>query len=220
MKKLITLAVCIFSCVYFLEAQFPKGSIFIATTTDLTGGLYNNLLTGTGNSFGWSFISSYSKSGSSTSDKIKERAFNLAPRVGYMIIDNLVGGLHVSLWCYSSKDTDYTDKYSSFTIGPFVRYYIIATELGNFTIMPFAEAKIIFGNLVEKYSSTSYDEKYTNGLTIWGIDGGASAIITDHISLDLIVGYKKYVTNVKDENYKDICNVFGIGLGLTVIISK
>mgnify|MGYP001048630089 CR=1 FL=1 len=220
MKKPIAVALCILSFAYCVEAQFPKGSIFIATTTELNGGVYNNLLTGTGNSLGWSFISSYSKSGSSTSDKIKERAFNLSPMVGYMFMDNLVTGLNLTIWCYSEKDSDYTDKYSSFTVGPFVRYYILSTELGGFRIMPYAEAKIIFGNLVEKYSYTGTDEKYTNGLTIWGINGGASAMISDCFSLDLIFGFKKYVTNYKEDDYKDICNVFGFGLGLTVIISK
>ena len=85
MKKLFSIAVCLFFLLSLANAQNTKGSILIGTTTDIAGGFYNDYLTGTGNAAGWSFITSFSKSGSSTSDKIKERAFNLSPRIGYLM---------------------------------------------------------------------------------------------------------------------------------------
>ncbi|MEO7176666.1 MAG: outer membrane beta-barrel protein [Saprospiraceae bacterium] len=48
---------------------------------------------------------------------------SIAPNVGYFVIDNLGVGLAVAI--SSFKDTD-EDAFTAWSLGPFVRYYVIA----------------------------------------------------------------------------------------------
>jgi hypothetical protein len=63
--------------------------------------------------------------GTTSEDAYNQTTYNLLPKAGYFIIDNLVAGLEVIVSGYSEENAGYEGKWSEsiFGIGPFVRYY-------------------------------------------------------------------------------------------------
>ncbi len=88
------------------------------------------------------------KYGSETEADYTTTTWNILPKAGYFIIDNLVAGLEVVVSGYVEKDVDDDDtwKESLMGAGPFVRYYY---PLDKFA--PFAEAEALFGRYKDKW---------------------------------------------------------------------
>ncbi len=218
MKTLMTSIsiLCIFSL--STNAQFTKGKWFGGTTTDLSSGLYSHAYSGGGNQAGLSFISNWTKSGGQTSDKEKATGWNFTPKVGYFFIDGLVGGLDINIRGESWKEENGDkDKMSVLTIGPFVRYYAVQYALMSGKIVPFAEGKFLFGSAKDSYTSGSstYTDKY--GLSEFAIGPGLTFLLSDFVSVDMMVVYKRVTWKDKDttDEYIDYTSAFGFTFGLS-----
>lgn len=225
MKTLLTsFTIVCFLCVFTLnsQAQTPqltKGSLFIGTTTDLTGSFHDFEHFGGGNTAGLSFGSTWSSNGS-TSEKNKYTGYNLTPKVGYFFIDGLAGGLNINIRGQSNKLDDGTRKISTTTAGLWIRYYAIQYALYGGRVIPYAEGKAAMGNSKEKYTSgsSSYTENW--GVSEFAIGPGLAFFLTDNICLDMMILYKKVTWSNKedDETYKDHDSVFGFTFGFTFLI--
>lgn len=190
-----------FSC-GLANAQIEKGSIFLGTSTSITGGNYDMIL-GTNNSIG--FSSGTLKSGDYDE---KYSVFNFSPKLGYFITKNLVLGANMKFWV--QKEDEY--KTSITAIGPFARYYITDGK-----IVPFIEAEATFGNYKDTWNSSNSDGESKEKLSIISVGGGLAFFINNFISVDCMVGYKTF--NIKesdsDDDDKMTLNNIGVAIGFT-----
>lgn len=137
------------------------------------------------------------KTGGTTTDGYKYTDFDIRPQVGYFVIDKLAVGLLLDIDIDKEKYTDPDSEYNwtSFLVGPFVRYYILDLE----GLMPFAEASMAFGsgNSKTNYMGSESEEKY--GMFAYGFGAGATYFVTENVGVDLFIGYANY-----QEKYKDV----------------
>lgn len=145
----------------------------------------------------------------------KTFSFNLLPRAGYFIIDNLVVGLDLLVSMNSEKSADREDKDSETTlaIGPFARYYYPLEK-----IYPFVEASVGLGTWKETWVNGS-DEEYKESLTIFGIGVGASAPLGEKVLIDALIGYASQIWNDKEDDTKYIYGTIGLRVGFTILLN-
>ena len=118
-----------------------------------------------------------------TSDNNTEIAFE--PNAGIFIINNLAFGGNIALDYTKSGDT----KYTSFGIGPFVRYYFT-----NANVRPILHGKFDYLSTKVKVPGSSS----TNTGFNFFLGGGAAIFVSDQVSLDVVLGYDH--TKYKDFN--------------------
>lgn len=200
--------------------QLTKGSIFVGTTTDLSGSFNEFEHLGGGNTAGISFGSTWNSNGS-TSEKDKYTRWNLTPKVGYFVIDGLGVGLNINLRGESSRGEDDTYKFSTTTFGPWVRYYAIQYTLCGGRLIPFAEGKAAWGSYKDKYTSGSSSFTDKESVSEYAIGPGLAFFIADYIALDMMIAYKKVTWSWEDtggETGKYHDSVFGFTFGFTFLI--
>jgi hypothetical protein len=167
------------------KIQTEKGNLFLAGASSLN----------------MSIGGEKSKSDGNVSEGSESTVFdlNFIPKAGYFFINNLVGGLFIDAEFYSNmpKDDDgYSEKSTTFIIGPFARFYIPVCE----KMIPFAEAQVGFGvdNSKTKYSSSAdwYETKY--GVFTYRLGAGATYFFNDAVGADLFLGYQHDSYKYKD----------------------
>ena len=207
MKKLyLLIPVICFLSIQSVDAQFEKGKIMAGVTSTLGIGEFGTDLMSVG------IVSrKYDPANGGEGGTHKIFGFNLLPRVGYFVMDNLAVGADLLVGLNSQKDED-GDKYTEKTmaIGPFARYYY---PLEN--IYPFAEANVGFGSYTEKYSEDS-DYDYKEGLLIFGVGVGAAKPIGEKVMLDALVGYNLKTWKDKDDDDKYTYGGIGLRVGFTL----
>ncbi|MRR19085.1 hypothetical protein EG827_02735 [bacterium] len=214
MKKLTLLiaALCfIASTATAQPSQLAKGNFLagISSTLALGGSESSDLM-----AFGFTTVK-YKYGSDPAEAEYKLTCFNILPRGGYFIIDNLAAGLEVIISGYTEKDVDDDDTYKESTmgVGPFVRYYY---PLEKF--YPFAEAEFLFGSCKEGWYNE--DEKYP--FISFGIYLGAAMPLGDMVTFDAAVGYMS--TQYKwDEvegggDIKEIYGGIGIKFGFSIYL--
>lgn len=153
-----------------------------------------------------------------TEEEYSKTVYNLLPKAGYFVINNLAAGLEILISGYSEKYLEDGDtwKESTVGIGPFVRYYYPLEK-----IYPYAEAKTIFGSCKE--TDWGGDEE-KSGLFMFGIYLGAALPVGESITIDLSAGYSrasyKYTWDNEgtEEVAYEIHGGFGIGFGITIYL--
>ncbi|GAP43230.1 hypothetical protein SDC9_23399 [bioreactor metagenome] len=166
------------------------------------------------------------KSGSTTSDSYKFTRLTFEPQVGYFVIDKLPVGLLIELSRESWKDPEDDDKsvYSSFIVGPFVRYYI--TDLDG--LWPYAQAAVGIGSYKERWipgEGDSQDDK--SSLFGYRLGVGATYFVNDRVGFDVYLGYgndtEKYTYEdevSRDTDYKYIYGFVQFNLGIVVSLGQ
>ncbi len=138
-----------------------------------------------------------------TADKNTEIAFT--PNAGIFIVENLAFGGNIAL--ESSKSGN--NKFTSFGIGPFVRYYFTSTTE---TIRPILHGSFNYLSTKNKINNVSSS---TNTGTNFFVGGGAAAFISSSVSIDALMGYNR----TKYKNF-DGSGGFAFNLGFQVYINK
>lgn len=138
-----------------------------------------------------------------TADKNTEIAFN--PNAGYFFAENFALGANLSL--NSSKSGN--NKFTSFGIGPFARYYFTTQ---NETIRPIVHGSFNYLSTKNKIGNISSS---TNTGTNFFIGGGAAAFISNSVSIDALMGYDR----TKYKNF-DGSGGFAFNIGFQVYINK
>lgn len=191
-------------------AQLEKGNIMLGTTSTIAlgGGSGSELMS-------LSFSKTKYKQGTITEEDFTITSFNLLPKAGYFIMDNLVAGIEVVVSGNVEKDVDDDDtwKESLLAAGPFVRYYYQLDK-----IYPFAEAEVLFG--AEKENWLGNEDK-SSILLISGFLGAAIPL-GEKVTFDVLAGYTRMTDAWKDVEdggtYKYITGGFGIRMGFTVYL--
>jgi hypothetical protein len=216
MKKisLLVAVICIIASNLQAQTQLEKGKIMVGVSSTLAvGGAYDSNLMSLG------FSKTKYKHDGTTEDAYSSFVFNILPKGGYFIMDNLAAGLEVIITGYTDKDAGDGDKYteSTFGVGPFVRYYYPLDK-----IYPFAEAEVLFGSCKEYYLADN--EK--SGMFMFGLSLGAAVPVGEMVTFDIMAGYLRssykytYGGELGDEVYHDITGGVGLRIGLTVYLSK
>jgi len=204
MKK-ITLLLLFFFIVAFSalsQTQMEKGKLFLGVTSTISlGGSEGSELLGLG------FITEKYKYGSAPAEaEFKQFVYNILPKAGYFIIDNLAAGLEVVVTGNKWTDIDNDDIYKGSTlgIGPFVRYYYPLDR-----ICPFAEVEAIFGSRKERWN----ENEEIDPVFKFGISLGASLPLGDKVTFDGSLGYSRTAFTWEDEEGSvDNKHIFG-GIG-------
>ena len=212
MKKnlLLLTLVCLFTFPV-LNAQMNQGSIMTAVSSAFGTNLsWEGMNPGT-NLFGIG-VTTTKYDGDA---EYRATSFNLQPRVGYFIIDNLAVGLDLAISSCNEKELDDDDtwKVTMLAAGPFARYYYPLAK-----IYPFVEVGVAFGSMTDKadYGEGEDTEKY--GLTIFGGGVGAAVPLGNRVTFDAMLGYNSFKVKEKDTEYDwDMSTgTIGIKAGFTV----
>lgn len=213
MKKILLLFASICIVVSGLEAQtqLEKGKILAGVTSTLAmGGSEGSEL------FGIGFATTKYKYGSDDPEsRYKSFTYNILPKGGYFIIDNLAAGLEIALSGYRETDVEDDDVYkmSTLGIGPFVRYYYPLES-----IYPFAEAEVLFGS----HKDTWGDEVEKYPMFIFGLSLGAAVPIGEMVTFDGSIGYSHATWSWEDVEdggtTKEICSGIAIRIGFSIYL--
>jgi len=201
---------------FVLKAQTEKGKFFVAGSNRLELNIGGEKQKVDGDLVEGSEISYFD--------------FDFQPRMGYTVIDNLVAGLFmdVDVWSNKSKDEDYgyTEKGTTFIIGPFVRFYFLDFH----KLKPYAEAQVGFGidHYKYKYNDDSDWNKTDESVFTYRIGGGATYFFNEFVGADAFLGFLHDSYKYKDSddpersehNSKYIYNEFIMQLGIVVMLSK
>lgn len=201
-------------------AQLEKGNLMFGVTSTFA---FRDAWGVWGSEFGSLGLSKTKHNdGTTTEDAYKETTYNLLPKAGYFVMDNLVAGLEVIVSGFTEEIIAYHGKWSESTmgIGPFVRYYYPLEK-----IYPFAEVGAIFGVYKDKWpnSGGGYDES-KNGLFTVGFFLGAALPLSDKVTIDILAGYLR--TSIKfsadeggeGEEYNMISGGVGIKVGFSIYL--
>jgi len=109
-------------------------------------------------------------------DDSKVTSFTFSPNAGYFFINNLAGGLRLSLESQKYKSND--EAYSSFNLAPFVRYYFL----------PAAQKVNVFADASYGFGSEGDDEK--ESFNQFSIMAGPAIFLTPNTALEFAIGYK------------------------------
>jgi len=205
MKKISVFLAVLFLGISSVKAQpqLEKGRLLLGVTSTvaLNGSMSTEFLS-------LSFIKIKYKYGSDPAeDRYKMTSFNILPKAGYFVTDNLVAGLQGVASGFAETDLEYDETYKENTlgIGPFVRFYY---PLENF--YPFIEAESIFGTIKESW----FDDDEKSPFLMLGVSIGASLPLGDKVTFDAAVGYLR--SSVKNTNVEteetDYFITSGIGL--------
>lgn len=218
MKKTIIL-LCILGMIPLCSVmgQTSKGSFLLGGASQFSlapsGGELGvaNLL---GN--GFSTIKAKSDSEITNDDETKAWSFNLSPKLGYFVLNNLVLGTEIGLSTSRLKDKspgyEYEYTNSLVGLGPFARYYFPSGK-----VYPFLETGVTFGQLRSKWDD--FEEK--TGLSGFHFGAGMGMFTGGKLGFDFSVGYQSLSYKEKEnnpDNYRMVVSTLGIRVGFMVLL--
>ena len=198
MKKLIcSLALLAFG---FANAQET-------TTTTIT----TTTLPNSGNGFrpGDLFVTGSVGFGSEATGDNKSNSFNVSPRLGYFVEDNIALGVAIGYMSGKQESPGIADvKTTEFSAGVFGRYYV--TPANNFSL---------FGELGLDYinSKIKADTEDTSNAFRIALAPGINYFVSEHFALEAKFGILSYRTDNPDADGVKNTDQFNIGLNLSDI---
>ena len=202
MKKAMSLSVLILFASLALNAQISKNRSMMGVSTSLSYANFGSDLMNLG------FITS--KEDGSDSE-VKTTVFNLLPKFGYFVADNLALGLNAAIAIYSQNYSGDKSTNTALGIGPFARYYFPGTK-----VMPFLEATSMFGSV--KYSGDSNKTKTSS----YGAGAGLAVKIGEKVTFDMLAGYNHltYKESAGQDEYKSTQGTIGFKFGFVVLFGS
>lgn len=231
MKKLLLIiaAVCLLSAGN-AQTQFEQGKIItgVSSTLNLMS-ITDDWCLAPGSDFMSMGIGKYKyRSESQYYDyhyEYKIRGFNVLPRAGYFIMDNLAVGLDMILSSKTWVDPDDGEKWitSLLCAGPFARYYY---PLEKFS--PFAELNAVFGILSDKNKDGGDVDVERSSVVMLGGGLGAAFPLGEKVTFDVMAGYSflsskelnKEEANGESGTTKITSGMLGLRMGFTVLLNK
>lgn len=138
------------------------------------------------------------KFGDSDNSKYTSVSFN--PNAGYFFINNLAGGLRLSIESTKYKSDD--DASSSILFAPFVRYYFL----------PASEKVNIFGDA--SYGFGSFKDGESESFNEFSIMAGPSIFITPNTAIEFALRYSSAGGDAYGGD--DRSNKFGLNVGFQI----
>lgn len=214
MKKVILcILVSCLAALSSINAQTSQGKFLVGSSTTIG-------FLGTTNEFmNLGFTTEKSKDDDNADENpVKMINFNLQPKAGYFVMDNLAVGLDVFLYYqrYKSEDSDSKSRSTVFIAGPFVRYY---SSTG--VVRPFFEATGSMGKLINKDDYPWGEDKYTERVISASGRAGIAVSLGERVLFETSFLYN-YMnmkpTENNDNNHRAIYNTFGINIGFIVLL--
>ena len=175
MKRLFIAASLILSS-HFIFAQVDKGQWLVGGNASFESGKFGDL------------------------DASKYTSFTFSPNAGYFFINNLAGGLRMSL--ESTKFKSDENASSSFLFAPFVRYYILPSSN---KVNVFGDASYGFGSMKDG-DSESFNQ--------FAIAAGPAVFLSPNTALEFTLQYASAGGDAYGGN--DRMNRFGFNVGFQV----
>ncbi len=162
------------------------------------------------------FVSGSVGFSSTKTGDIKNDQFNVTPRVGYFVSENIAVG--VQLGVTSGKDTSsdgagglVETKTSGFEGGAFARYYTTPANAFSF----FAQLSASFNSTKTEFDAGG--EAKNNGFGL-GVAPGISYFVSDHFALETTFGLLGYKTTKPDADGAESTNTFDLNLNLSNVM--
>jgi hypothetical protein len=146
---------------------------------------------------------------SSKEGDFKTTTFQFSPNAGYFFINNLAGGLRLSISSEKDKFNSFESTTTTTSIAPFVRYYFLpAAQKTNI----FADASYSFGSV--KFEEDDQEQKSNvNGFTI---AAGPAFFLTPNTALEVTLGYN----SSKVEDAEESNGTFLVGVGFQIHLGQ
>jgi hypothetical protein len=162
-------------------------------------------------------------SNGNTSDGAKIMNLYLRSGAGYFVLANLAAGLALNLDYYREKgDTqdgggsyEYTNKNTSFYVGPFLRYYFWQWN----ALMFYGEALFAFGVYNSIYKALS-ESQTKESLLRAHLLLGVSFFVVQRLAFDLAMGYQWTRYKEKELDYITKYNRFMACLGIVFFLGQ
>lgn len=187
MKKIIlsALAICAFT---FANAQdkaanegFAKGDVFVSGSLMLS---------------------------SDKTGDVKSNSFELAPKVGYFVTENIAVGVKVGFGNEKDKAASVTTTdNTSFVVGAFGRYYF--TPASKFSL--FANLGVDMTSMKDKLADAKSKE-----LEI-GLGAGIHYFVSNHFAIETSIGALSYTSNDNGGHGAEKTNSFNFGGNWTAV---
>ncbi|MBZ9651545.1 hypothetical protein [Psychroflexus montanilacus] len=139
----------------------------------------------------------YSESKPGSINPAKAFTFDIAPNVGYFIIDQLALGTKLNYLRNRFESNDFDGTFESLFLTPFVRYYILKSDK---MLNPFAESSYRFSILNSENS-----EQFTVG-------GGLAVFVNQNIAYEITLNYLNTTINNADNNLGSQGLMLGLGI--------
>lgn len=210
-KNLFLVAVLCILTYPILNGQLNQGGILVGLSSGVTyQGEEGPLIGPDLLAFGFS---SFKYNGDVES---KMSFFNLQPKAGYFVIDNLAVGLNVFFSTFKYKDPDDSDSWGVTAVGagPFARYYLPQEKF-----YPFVELNTIFGTskYKESWGDGEYEDDWKYSLMGFGAGVGLAMPLGDRVTFDTMIGYSSITSKEKgDDEDKQVIGNFGLKMGFVV----
>jgi Outer membrane protein beta-barrel domain len=218
MKKVIafTTVLC-FLALSATEAQINKGRMLAGISTSFSNVNYGSDIM----SLGFTSIRQKSNAPGYVEPPAQNlTTFNLSPRFGYFVINNLAVGIDATIASAVQKESQYDSKFSMtyLGLGPFVRYYISGNK-----VMPFFEASGSFGSIIEEDSFQENTNTYKTGVRNLGAGVGVAVRLSERLTFDMLAGYNSTVSKSKTNNPDDertVQGTIGFKFGFVVLLGS
>ena len=182
-------------------AQFQKGNILLAGSTNSSLTVGSSGSTGNGGTFNFEYTK-----------------ITFSPIAGYFLIDNLPVGVFFDL---KFENLYNEQKSRAMEYGAFARYYILKTT----KFIPYLEGRLGFGNSITKYKY--YNSEVSGSIFSGRVGAGCTYLFNKNVGLDLQLAYdykktkKEQSSEIGNPNdFTAKTNDFTLNLGVVVLLGK
>ena len=156
------------------------------------------------------FVSGAVTFGSSKTGDFKVNAFEIAPKVGYFVTENIAVGASVGLQSLKFDDGAADATNSGLGLGAFGRYYF--TPADKFSL--FAELGFDYTSFDEEFDAedgTVYASSFESKEVGFGLGAGMNYFVSSNFSIEAGVAVLGYSSNDNGGNGADKTNTFQFG---------
>ena len=156
------------------------------------------------------FVSGAITLGSSKTGDFKANAFEIAPKVGYFVTENIAIGASVGLQSLKFDDGAADATNSGLGLGAFGRYYF--TPADKFSL--FAELGFDYTSFDEEFDAetgTVYGGSFESKEIGFGLGAGMNYFVSSNFSIEAGVAVLGYSSNDNGGNGADKTNTFQFG---------
>lgn len=156
------------------------------------------------------FVSGAVTFGSSKTGDFKVNAFEIAPKVGYFVTENIAVGASVGLQSLKFDNGSADATNSGLGLGAFGRYYF--TPANKFSL--FAELGIDYTSFDEEFdaeSGTVYGSSFESKELGFGLGAGMNYFVSSNFSIEAGVAVLGYSSNDNGGDGAEKTNTFSFG---------
>lgn len=159
---------------------------------------------------GTSNFSSSKQNLPNSTDKNNSTTFSILPNIGYFVVDKFAMGLGAGISFLQSKSNDIKSNVTSYSIGPFARYYFLDTDK---TTNLFIQGK--FGYGISRFNNLGNPISKSKNLS-YSLTGGPVVYFNSSVGLEFTVGWT-YEKALED---KSSVSSAIVGIGFQIHLEK